>query len=824
MLSLRAVDENGFGAKMREWNRTALLEHWREAWSSHVNQRLAELGIEARIDHRSLDAQGIALEPQHKIGAGARRMAAEGMEVERLQEHRDIARENGNRIIANPGIALDAITRNQATFTRRELAKFVHRHSDGIDQFNEVMRTVENSQDLIRLGRDGRGEARFTSREMLSVEDRLHRATDRMAERERHGVANASQRHALVRAEARGLILSHQQRAAFDHLTEARDFGVVIGYAGAGKSALLGVAREAWEESGYRVRGAALSGIAAENLESGSGIPSRTLASLEHQWTEGRELLNAQDVLVIDEAGMIGSRQLERVVAEAERRGAKVVLVGDAEQLQAIEAGAAFRSITERHAHVEITEIRRQKVDWQRKATRELATGRTAEALNAYRDHGMVFRAESRDVARTELIERWDRDRRSSPEESRIILTHTNDEVRALNDLARAKLREAGELGEDVSHHVERGRRDFAVGDRVIFLKNDRGLSIKNGSLGIIEAVNQSSMTVRLDNGRTIGFDLKDYAHLDHGYAATIHKTQGVTVDRAHVLATPGLDRHATYVALSRHRESLALHFGRDDFADDRTLARILARDRAKDMASDYRRGDKGTDRAEAPISGRGQDRENGRERDGGRGIFANFRPHAIVRDLVALERAGITENPSQEADVIRRYARSLLDIARMEALELPVLPHQEQAQERARLALEAVHPHAAQDLASAFVQDPALINEAAKGKLQRTIQAMQVEAEIRNNPTLRAGRFVEAWQALARQKRNFERAGDLTSTRTIRNQMGKMAKGLERDPQVESLLRKHTTELGISMEQSRGVGQSLMNTLGFGRGRGLGI
>src|SRR3546814_5190341 len=112
---------------------------------------------------------------------------------------------------------------------------------------------------------------------------------------------------------------------------------------------MLVIARDGWEQAGYRVQGLALSGIAAENLESGSGIASRTIASLEHQWGQGRELLSENDVLVIDEAGMIGSRQMERVLNEAEKHGAKVVLVGDVEQLQAIEAGAAFRSLAERH-------------------------------------------------------------------------------------------------------------------------------------------------------------------------------------------------------------------------------------------------------------------------------------------------------------------------------------------------------------------------------------------------------------------------------------------------------------------------------------------
>ena len=158
-------------------------------------------------------------------------------------------------------------------------------------------------------------------------------------------VVIADREAALARAEARGLVLSGEQAEALAHVTDGRDLGIVVGYAGTGKSAMLGVAREAWEAAGYEVRGVALSGIAAENLESGSGIASRTIASMEHGWGQGRDVLTSRDVLVIDEAGMVGTRQLERVLSHAAEAGAKVVLVGDPQQLQSIEAGAAFRSI-----------------------------------------------------------------------------------------------------------------------------------------------------------------------------------------------------------------------------------------------------------------------------------------------------------------------------------------------------------------------------------------------------------------------------------------------------------------------------------------------
>ena len=270
---------------------------------------------------------------------------------------------------------------------------------------------------------------------------------------------------------------------------------------------MLGVAREAWEAAGFEVRGLALSGIAAENLENGSGIVSRTLVSMERQWEQGRELLSAREILVIDEAGMVGARQMARLFSHAEAAGAKIVLVGDPRQLQAIEAGAAFRAIDERHGGVEIAEVRRQHEDWQREATRSLATSRIEEAIRAYRDRGMVHTTETRETARQGLVERWDRERIAAPDRTRIILTHTNDEARELNQAARARMREAGALGEDAQVTTERGGRTFAPGDRVIFLKNERGLGVKNGTLGAIEQASAQHIAIRVDDGRSVAFE-----------------------------------------------------------------------------------------------------------------------------------------------------------------------------------------------------------------------------------------------------------------------------------------------------------------------------
>ncbi|WP_316188718.1 Ti-type conjugative transfer relaxase TraA [Bradyrhizobium sp. SZCCHNS1054] len=863
MLTMRAVDENGFGQKVRDWNRTEMVERWRRRWAELANERLAELDIDAQIDHRSLEAQSIALEPQSQIGAPAKRIevrsiAGEGSEADRAEMHREIARGNGARIIADPSLGLDAITHQQSTFTRRDLAKFAHRHSDGLDQFNRVVGAMRGAPDLVELGKDARGEDRFTTRGMIEAEQRLHRAAERLAEQERHGVHDMDRRAALARAEARGLVLSAEQAEALAHVTEGRDLSMVVGHAGTGKSAMLGVAREAWEAAGFEVRGMALSGVAAENLESGSGILSRTIASMEHGWQQGREGLTSHDVLVIDEAGMVGTRQLERVLSHAAEAGAKVVMVGDPQQLQAIEAGAAFRSIHERHGGAEIGDVRRQREDWQRDATRDLATGKVGQALGVYRARGMVQEALTREQARGDLIERWDRDRQASPERSRIILTHTNDEVRALNEAARQRMRDAGGLGDEVRVTVERGARSFASGDRVMFLQNERGLGVKNGTLGAIELVSAQSMTVQTDDGRSVRFDLKDYNRIDHGYAATIHKAQGMTVDRVHVLATPGMDAHSSYVALSRHRERVDLHYGRDDFANDDRLVRALSRDRAKDMASDYERADpvqsyaklrgiairervaeivhkivpetlrEMLDGLRSPAEVPGHDRKLGLQRQA---------PER-ERSGAPAERRGIeagetelAEGPDAEARRVRtralvRHARAVNAIFEAQEIGGEANPEQLRELQTARQAFEKVRPYGSHDAEAAYKQNPELAREAAAGQVGRAVRALQIETELRIDPSRRADRFVERWQKLEQTSQRLYQVGDITGYKAARAAMGDMAKSLERDPQLESILASRKQDLGIAFESGRRLGHELAFTHGIdlGRGRSLGI
>ena len=610
MLTMREVTEDGFGRKVTAWNRVALLREWRQHWADRANQRLHELGFDVRIDHRSYREQGIEFEPTSHLGRAVKEISERGEYTERARQLEEVRERNARKIEQRPELVFEYLTNRQSTFTRHDLAREINRYIDDHDRFRNMMARLEASRELVLLtpevkGRGVEEPARYTTREMLGIESRLAERALELAEGNGHGISD----DALDQVLERHGYLSHEQREAVRHITSERQIQALTGFAGTGKSATMAVAREIWEEEGYRVIGAALSGIAAENLEKSAGVRSRTLASWELGWREGRERLSERDILILDEAGMVGSRQMERIIGEAHERGAKMVLVGDAEQLQPIEAGAAFRAIAERVGYRELAGIRRQREEWQREASRDFARGEPGRAFEHYHEHEAIHFAENRDRAKEELIHEWSDYRvTEGAEKSTLILAHTRADVRELNLRAREILKQHGDLGREVTVEVERelmapdgtltierGERGFAPNERVMFLKNERELGVKNGTLGTVLEIDQSAIRVRLDGraGREIEFDFKDYAALDHGYAATVHKVQGATVERSFMLATPGMDRHLAYVGMTRHREGVEVFVGRDDFQDFAALKQRLSRVRLKDFTLDYahRRG-----------------------------------------------------------------------------------------------------------------------------------------------------------------------------------------------------------------------------------------
>nr|WP_273506658.1 Ti-type conjugative transfer relaxase TraA [Fulvimarina manganoxydans] len=594
LTTLRPLTEDGFGRKsvalekdgelvrkkngqlvMQPWaGGRAELYGWREAWADHVNVALARAGFEQQVDHRTLKAQGLTdLEPGLHNGPSGH-LDKRGVDAETEARNAEIRQENFKRLQADPGLVIKGVSRQLSTFDNRDIARYIRRYAGPGDDVAALIMRVGQHPDLQAVQAEIHDpetnrvvqQSRFTSSEVIEgeahmIEDARSRAEDRSFRPD-----DAVKGSALERAErAQGFAYTGEQRAAIDHLLRAEGISVMVGFAGAGKSTVLRAVKETYAAETRAVVGAALAGKAAEGLQASAGIESRTIASWERSWDNGRGHLNQGDIFVLDEAGMVASAQMQRVVRRLDEWGAKIVLVGDGRQLQPIEAGAAFRAIAHEIGYVELNEVRRQHRSWQAEASVAFGRGSADEALAAYHERGHIHVHGSREDARSAIIAAWQHDWSAGADV--LMLAHTNKDVLTLNAAAREVIKADGGLSEEAPFVTERGMRHFAEGDRIIFLENDRDLGIKNGTLGTVLQARSGHLSIAVEHlDAPVTIDQSEYANVDHGYALTIHKTQGATIDKAHVLATGTMDAQLSYVAMTRHRDDVTMHIAADSF------------------------------------------------------------------------------------------------------------------------------------------------------------------------------------------------------------------------------------------------------------------
>ncbi len=626
MTTLRPLTEDGFGSKkvavtgpdgqpLRNHSGKIVYELWaggledfntfRDGWFACQNRHLTLAGLEIRVDGRSFEKQGIDLTPTIHLGVGTKaieRKAVSGngpagkkAALERLELQEERRAENARRIQRRPEIVLDLITREKSVFDERDVAKVLHRYIDDAGLFRSLMARILQSPETLRLNRERvdfatgiRAPAKYTTRELLRLEAEMANRAIWLSQQSSHGVRPTVLEATFGRHER----LSEEQKAAIEHVTGGERIAAVIGRAGAGKTTMMRAAREAWEAAGFRVVGGALAGKAAEGLEKEAGIVSRTLSSWQLRWSQGRGQLDKKTIFVLDEAGMVSSRQMDLFVEAVTRGGAKLVLVGDTEQLQPIEAGAAFRAIADRIGYAELETIYRQREQWMRDASLDLARGNVGKALAAYQSNGKMIGLELKADAVTNLISDWNRE--YDPAKSTLILAHLRRDVRMLNELARAKLVARGIIEQGFVFNTADGNRNFAAGDQIVFLKNEGSIGVKNGMLGTVVEAAPGRLVAVIGEGehlRQVFVEQRFYNNVDHGYATTVHKSQGATVDRVKVLASLSLDRHLTYVAMTRHREDLGVYYGRRSFTKAGGLVEILSRRNSKETTLDYAGG-----------------------------------------------------------------------------------------------------------------------------------------------------------------------------------------------------------------------------------------
>ncbi len=595
LITTRPWVDGELGKKDPGWNSKDVVVAWRQGWELVCNRELARAGLAIRIDHRSHEDRGLEILPTRKIGVPAGRIASDQRDViaERIAEQQKIARANAERVLEDPRRAFDVLTEHEPVFTRAQVAKWLDTRV-APELLESCLERMMNSSDLVALGkhqyRSGEVEL-YTTPDMLASETRLLLTAEQLDQAGARGTISAAE----VQGVSGTLGLSDEQAVALRYVTrETGDLALLQGHAGTGKSHLFRGATALWEAQGRRVLGAAVAAKAATGLGESANIRDcRSLAAWEYAWAAGRATLQRGDVLVVDEAGMLGTRQTLRLLERAEAAGAKLVLAGDAQQLQAIEAGGAFAALEATVGSTRVSQIRRQETAWMREATAALAAGKAGTALDAYQGHGYVKGHATQAEAMHAVVmstatacyfgRGYDR--------TVLALASTRAEAAALNAAIRDQYMRGmrSMAGPDVVVQTAHGERGFAVGDRICFSRNDRTLGLANGALGTVLSVDSERLRVRLDDGkREVEVHHKRWGHFDWGYAMTVHRAQGATVNETFVLAGRGFDAHSLYVAMSRHRNEVRIRWSEEVFKDLGGLRYFAGRTQSQKLALDY--------------------------------------------------------------------------------------------------------------------------------------------------------------------------------------------------------------------------------------------
>lgn len=590
------------------------------------------------------------------------------------------------------------LTHRQSSFTRRDAVRAWCEqlgHGGDVHQIEALADDLLSSQAVVPLLPDastptigdvvrradgriiaaGSEERRYSTPELLALEAQVLDTARDGRDRDR-GTVSEPVADALLAARPE---LSDEQHEMVSRLLRDGDaIAVVVGRAGTGKTYALDAARQGWQVEGYQVIGAALARRAALELRDGAGIDATSLHALLADLRERPgELLARPTVIVIDEAGMVGTRQLAELTAHATENRAKLVLVGDPRQLPEIDAGGSFRSLTIRGTPIVLSENRRQRDQWERDALEHLRSGHADQAIASYATHGHLAVADTSSQLRDQLVTDWWQACESGADAVMIALRR--DDVANLNARARAHMHDAGRLGAETLTIAD---RHFAVGDQAVCLRNHPGLGVTNGTHGTITAIDAAQSSITLTDRAGREYELTaDYLGsttqrggpvLDHGYAITGHKAQGLTVDQAFVLGSDQLYREWGYVAMSRGRAANRLYLV-NAHDDDRDLAvahaderkpppldaatKALARSAAQTSATDATLATRVSASSTAALEARAQqlDRSDATEQRRARRdkALANRAARQSSRPAPATSRATAISEPSSERALI---------------------------------------------------------------------------------------------------------------------------------------------------------------------------
>ena len=467
-------------------------------------------------------------------------------------------------------IGPDGPLAKRKAFTRADIIRTVAPQLYGCEasELDRVVDGIVVHRECIPLvGQPGARGRAWASATALATEHAIEAVAERLTQRPTTATVGrlAAGVHIADKERTLGRPLTASQRKAIAGvLASGRALDLVVGVAGSGKTTALDVLRTAYQDAGYRVLGTAISGQAARTLRDDAGVDARTIASLVWRLEHQQLALDERTVLLIDEAGMADDKGLLKLLAAVDVAGAKTVIVGDHRQLDPVEAGGGLEALIRRHrpaVHV-LDENIRQHDPGERAALEQLRNGNVADAVDWYRRQDRLRVAPTRDDALDAAVTAWHTDLTAGHDT--VLLAWRRCDVAALNQRARQRRIDAGAVtGPELQAP---GGKRYATGDRIVTLAPADGHRYNTSLRGTVTAARPDALDVRFDDGTVTTLSLDETAanRLDHAYAVTVRRTQGATVDRAHIYADGG-GRELAYVAMSRARDTSHVHLTADD-------------------------------------------------------------------------------------------------------------------------------------------------------------------------------------------------------------------------------------------------------------------
>lgn len=493
------------------------------------------------------------------------------------------------------GAVLELLTEQRSTFTGRDLERALDKQITGRLERAQFGEAVLSHPDVVRLSDQAGGPTtRYSTRQTIEAEVHVLRAAAGLVRNDQHQIAAPILAAVLSDKKFDGV--SREQALAYRHATGGEGLSLIDGQAGTGKSFTMAAIREAYEAQGCRVIGLAPTNAVAQDMRRDGFTRARTVHSELFSLNNERTKWDRRTVVMVDEAAMIDTRNMAMLTAHAYAAGAKLILVGDDRQLSSIERGGMFGVLKDRYGAAELATVRRQHKNDDRRAAELMAEGNFHAGLEIYEGRGALHWTRTQPEARAALVAQWARDSAAVPTKSRFVFAYTNADVDQLNRAIRAVRKERGEL-EWQEHRFEtkHGPADFSAADRIQFTGTDKGRGLYNGQAGIVQAIDGAKITVALDGrgDRVVTFDAGEFKDFRHGYAGTIYKGQGRTLDQTYLYHSEHWRSAASYVALTRHRDKAVLFVATNTARDLKQLARQMARVDDRRAASHFYRDER---------------------------------------------------------------------------------------------------------------------------------------------------------------------------------------------------------------------------------------